>query len=176
MTQRLIVLLAAAASVAIAVGLFLWTKRPTKVVTPTELSSSETWRGVLCYPDLQNDRFIRVPIMLTGLTLERAVTELVQRLQAPEESGADPALPPDARLRQVRRDGDMLVLDFDDKLTTPSFWAGSEVAHLRLQALVHTLTSLPGIRRVRVTVNGRTPDLGGHEDLSEPLEPDPTLN
>jgi spore germination protein GerM len=79
-------------------------------------------------------------------------------------------------LLSVRREGDILVLDVSDEFTQPEFWQGSDVAHLRLQALVHTLTSLPQIRAVQILVNGQIPEaLGGHEELSETIEPDPTL-
>ncbi|MFA0784558.1 GerMN domain-containing protein, partial [Fervidibacter sacchari] len=109
-------------------------------------------------------------------SMERVVSELFERLKSPDSPDLSPAVPAKAKLLSVRREGDILVLDVSDEFTRPEFWQGSDVAHLRLQALVHTLTSLPNVRAVRILVNGQVPEaLSGHEELSEPVEPDPTL-
>jgi hypothetical protein len=171
-------LLAAIAAVLIALILFVvmhfsLSRQP----PPSEENAADaTFQVVLCYPDLKNDRLVREPMVFSGMSRRRVVEEIVRRLQSPERVGVDPALPPSARLQGVQWEGTMLVLDFDAGLTEPNFWQGSEVAHLRLQALVHSLASLPQVQRVKLTVNGQPPEpLGGHEEVSEPLTPDPSL-
>lgn len=177
---RTLFLFASIAAVAIALGMFVAMQRsltPTRYPPVADASSIEmTFQAVLCYPDFEHDRLVCQPAVFTGLSKQQVVTEIVARLQSPDTPGLEPALPPNARLRSVRWEGTTVVLDFDRGLTDHSFWQGSEVAHLRLQALVHSLTSLPQVRRVRLLVDGQTIEtLGGHEEISEPLEPDPTL-
>ncbi|MFA0750000.1 MAG: hypothetical protein SLRJCFUN_000403 [Candidatus Fervidibacter sp.] len=170
-------LLAAVVAVLIALALFVAMRFSLSRQPPPEDESaaSATFQVVLCYPDLKNDRLVREPVVFAGMSRKRVVEEIVRRLQSPP-AGLDPALPPSARLQSVQWQGTTLVLDFDAALTDPQFWQGSEVAHLRLQALVHSLTSLPQVQRVQLTVNGQPPEpLGGHEEVSEPLTPDPSL-
>lgn len=177
--RRTLFLFALIAAVAMALGAFVAMQRflaPPHHPLVADTSSTEMVQAVLCYPDLQHDRLVRQPTVFGGLSKQQVVTEIVVRLQSPNTPSLEPALPPNARLRAVRWEGTTVVLDFDGGLTDPSFWQGSEVAHLRLQALVHSLTSLPQVRRVRLTVNGQPVEtLGGHEEISEPLEPDPNL-
>ncbi len=143
--------------------------------TPTD-GTLKIWQVTLCYPDLHNSRLVRMPLTLSAAGEKKMIEELVVRLQSPETPDISPAVPPDARLLSVKRDGDTIVLDFNEAFAKNDFWQGSDVAHLRLQALVHTVSSLPGIRRVRILVNGQPPlALGGHEEVGEPITPDPTL-
>ena len=136
----------------------------------------QVWQVTLCYPDLKASKLVKLSLSIGATSMERVVSELFERLKSPDSPDLSPAVPAKANLLSVRREGDILVLDVSDEFTRPEFWQGSDVAHLRLQSLVHTLTSLPNVRAVRILVNGQVPEaLGGHEELSEPVEPDPTL-
>lgn len=145
--------------------------------TPTQPPATfRSWQVTLCYPDFKASRLVRFSLTIAATSEERVVEELVGRLKAPETPDLSPALPSETRLLSVRREGNVLVLDLNDAFVNPEFWQGSDVAHLRLQALVHTLCSLPNTHAIRLLVNGQVPEaLGGHEEVSEPIQPDPTL-
>ena len=175
--EATVFLLAAAVAVLTALGLFALMRSSLSHQPPPEDegAADATFQVVLCYPDLKNDRLVREPMVFAGMSQKRVVEEIIRRLQSPP-AGYDAALPPSARLQSVQWQGTTLVLDFDAALTDPQFWQGGEVAHLRLQALIHSLTSLPQVQRVQLTVNGQRPEpLGGHEEVREPLAPDPSL-
>lgn len=148
------------------------TPRPS---TPTD-ATPRIWQVTLCYPDLHASRLVRMPLTLSAAGEQRVIEELAIRLKSPENPDLSPAIPPDAQLLSVKREGDTVVLDFDEAFAKNEFWQGSDVAHLRLQALVHTIASLPGVHRIRILVNGQPPPaLGGHEEVSKPITPDPSL-
>lgn len=167
-----------AAILVLAVAMLLAVYNFQKPAKPSELKQGSlgTWQVTLCYPDLKASRLMRMSISVSATSEKRLIEELLERLKHPEMPDLSPALPPETKLLSVRREGDILVLDLSDDFAQPEFWQGSDVAHLRLQALVYTLTSLPNTRAVRFLVNSQTPEaLGGHEELSEPVEPDPSL-
>jgi len=170
------VLLAAVAVLAVAALLAIYAfRKPAK--PPDQVRKElESWQVNLCYPDLKASRLVRVSISVGATSEERLIEELLERLKRPETPDLSPALPPGTRLLSVQRKGDVLVLNLSGEFAQPDFWQGSDVAHLRLQAIVYTLTSLPNTRAVQFLVNSQVPDaLGGHEELSEPVEPDPSL-
>jgi spore germination protein GerM len=177
MRQETKILLAAFVVVLVALVLAffaMWTsKRPDQQKQATTI---QVWQVTLCYPELKASKLVKLSLSIGATSMERVVSEIFERLKSPDSPNLSPAIPAGTKLLSVHRDGDILVLDVSDEFTQPEFWQGSDVAHLRLQALVHTLTSLPQIRAVRILVNGQVPEaLGGHEELSEPIEPDPTL-
>lgn len=135
------------------------------------------WRVTLYFPDLKADRLVRHPITLSATDEKHAVAALVEHLKNPFDLTLSPALPKETQLLDARREGSLLSVDFNAAFADPTFWQGSEVAHLRLQALIYTLTSLPEVQRVRILIDGQTPPaLGGHEDVTEPLIRDPSLS
>ena len=177
MRQEFKILLAAFVAVLVAVVLAFFAMRTSKQpAQQNQVATMQVWQVTLFYSDLKASKLVKLSLSIGATSMERVVSELFERLKSPESPDLSPAIPAGAKLLSVRRDGDILVLDVSDEFTQPEFWQGSDVAHLRLQALVHTLTSLPQIRAVRILVNGQVPEaLGGHEELSEPVEPDPTL-
>jgi len=177
MRQGLKILLAAFVTVLVAVILAIFAMRaPKQPVPQNQATTMQIWQVTLCYPDLKSSRLVRVSLSIGATSMERVVSEIFERLKSPESPALSPAIPAGTKLLSIRQDDNVLVLDVSDEFTQPEFWQGSDVAHLRLQALVHTLTSLPQVRAVRILVNGQVPEaLGGHEELSEPVEPDPTL-
>ncbi len=176
MQRGLKILLAALAVLVVAILLAIYTfQMSPRTVKPSQ-RSMQSWQANLCYPDLKASRLVRMSISVGAASEERFVEELIERLKHPETPDLSPALPPKTKLLSVQREGEILVLNLSEEFTQPDFWQGSDVAHLRLQALVHTLTSLPNTRAVKILVNGQVPEaLGGHEELSEPIEPDPSL-
>jgi len=177
MRQETKILLAAFVTVLVAFVLAFFAMRASKrPAQQNQTTTMQVWQVTLCYPDLKASRLVKLSLSIGATSMERVVSELFERLKSPDSPDLSPAIPAGAKLLSVRREGDILVLDVSDEFTRPEFWQGSDVAHLRLQSLVHTLTSLPNVRAVRILVNGQVPEaLGGHEELSEPVEPDPTL-
>jgi len=177
MRQETKILLAAFVTVLVAFVLAFFAMRASKrPAQQNQTTTMQVWQVTLCYPDLKASRLVKLSLSIGATSMERVVSELFERLKSPDSPDLSPAIPAGAKLLSVRREGDILVLDVSDEFTQPEFWQGSDVAHLRLQSLVHTLTSLPNVRAVRILVNGQIPEaLGGHEELSEPVEPDPTL-
>jgi len=177
MRQETKILLVAFAVVLVALVLAFFAMRASKrPVQRNQATTMQVWQVTLCYPDLKASKLVKLSLSVGATSMERVVSEIFERLKSPDSPDLSPAVPAGAKLLSVRREGDILVLDVSDEFTQPEFWQGSDVAHLRLQALVHTLTSLPQIRAVQILVNGQIPEaLGGHEELSEPIEPDPTL-
>ncbi len=177
MRQGTKILLAAFLAVLVAFVLAFFAMRASKrPVQQNQATTMQVWQVTLCYPDLKASKLVKLSLSVGATSMERVVSEIFERLKSPDSPDLSPAIPTGAKLLSVRREGDILVLDVSDEFTQPEFWQGSDVAHLRLQALVHTITSLPQIRAVRILVNGQIPEaLGGHEELSEPVEPDPTL-
>ena len=177
MKQETKILLVAFAVVLVALVLAFFAMRASKrPVQQNQATTMQVWQVTLCYPDLKASKLVRLSLSVGATSMERVVSEIFERLKSPDSPDLSPAVPAGAKLLSVRREGDILVLDVSNEFTQPEFWQGSDVAHLRLQALVHTLTSLPQIRAVQILVNGQIPEaLGGHEELSEPIEPDPTL-
>lgn len=177
MRQETKILLAAFVTVLVAFVLAFFAMRASKrPAQQNQTTTMQVWQVTLCYPDLKASRLVKLSLSIGATSMERVVSELFERLKSPDSPDLSPAIPAGAKLLSVRREGDILVLDVSDEFTRPEFWQGSDVAHLRLQALVHTLTSLPNVRAVRILVNGQVPEaLSGHEELSEPVEPDPTL-
>ncbi|MFA0734791.1 MAG: hypothetical protein OGMRLDGQ_001291 [Candidatus Fervidibacter sp.] len=177
MRQETKILLVAFAVVLVALVLAFFAMRASKrPVQQNQATTMQVWQVTLCYPDLKASKLVKLSLSVGATSMERVVSEIFERLKSPDSPDLSPAVPAGAKLLSVRREGDILVLDVSNEFTLPEFWQGSDVAHLRLQALVHTLTSLPQIRAVRILVNGQIPEaLGGHEELSEPIEPDPTL-
>jgi spore germination protein GerM len=177
MRQETKILLVAFAVVLVALVLAFFAMRASKrPVQQNQATTMQVWQVTLCYPDLKASKLVKLSLSVGATSMERVVSEIFERLKSPDSPDLSPAVPAGAKLLSVRREGDILVLDVSNEFTLPEFWQGSDVAHLRLQALVHTLTSLPQIRAVQILVNGQIPEaLGGHEELSEPIEPDPTL-
>lgn len=111
-----------------------------------------------------------------GGALDIAVRAL---LEAGEEGGRAAGLIPDGtRLRRpVSVDGDTVTVDLTREFVD-NFSGGSDQEALTLNAIVHTVVRNSGgeVRKARILVEGETAEsLGGHFDLTEPVEADSTL-
>lgn len=176
MRREHIFLLVAGIAVLITASLaFIGLRRTSQPITSLT-GQPQILKVTLCYPDFQADKLIRRPLVLSVLDEKHATLVLVELLREPISPSLTPALPPNTRLLNAYREENTFVLDFNPAFADAQYWQGSEIAHLRLQALVRTVTSLPKVKKVRILINGKTPPaLGGHEEVSEPIKPDPYL-
>ncbi len=96
----------------------------------------------------------------TSAVATAAITALCQGPTAAERSaGLSSALPPRTTLRSVRVDGGVATVDL-----TAAFTANGSASSLKARAaqLVYTLTAIPGIKAVRLSVEGKPlEELGG---------------
>ncbi|MCS6862029.1 MAG: GerMN domain-containing protein [Abditibacteriales bacterium] len=96
----------------------------------------------------------------------------------PTQKDLDKPFPPSTRLLDLQVKDTVAVVNFSEAYRTPQWWGGTDHAYLALRALVNTLTELKGIEKVRILIEGKTPedkDCGGIEDWSQPLERDESL-
>ena len=85
-------------------------------------------------------------------------------------------LPVTTEILSVTQKNDLVVVDFG-RQTMSSFSGGTLGEALLLQSLVLTLTSIEGIERVQIFVEGQIEEAAfGHADTSKPLEAPRLLN
>lgn len=97
--------------------------------------------------------------------LAAAVLEL---LRGPlQGSGLYADLPAGAELRSVQLIGDTACIDFSPGLL--SYGGGATAEQAVLGALVLTLTEIPGVSSVKITVNGQVPAMPEGTDVSQPV-------
>ncbi|HTY21306.1 MAG TPA: GerMN domain-containing protein [Geobacteraceae bacterium] len=87
-----------------------------------------------------------------------------------------PTLPSTTTVRDVRIEGEKLLIDLGDEIVK-GLPGGSNSEMLAVYSIVDTVAiNFPRIKLVRFTINGKTVEtLNGHLDLSEPLQPDFSL-
>lgn len=109
----------------------------------------------------------------SGLAPARASLEELLRGEVPR--GCDRPLPRGTALLDVRAEDGLVLADFSEQLVA-EFQGGSDNEGVVVYAIVNTLTSLPGVRRVQILVDGEQIDtVGGHLDTSGPLSHDDEL-
>ncbi len=132
---------------------------------------------VIYFPDLSADRLIIHRIVPRHRDPQERLKEAISLLSHPPAPLPDPAVPPGTKLLSAHVADGVLTLNLSKDFVTENFWVGSEVAHLRLQSLVYSVTSVTGARSVRILVEGESPGtIGGHLEVSVPLERDPSLS
>ncbi|MGI6357844.1 MAG: GerMN domain-containing protein [Bacillota bacterium] len=82
-------------------------------------------------------------------------------------SGLSADLPQGAELRSVQLNGSTLVVDFSDGLT--GYGGGRTAEQAMIGSLLLTLTEIPGVDNVKITINGQVPNLPEGTDLSQPV-------
>jgi spore germination protein GerM len=107
---------------------------------------------------------------------EECIEEVVGELINGPMGNLTPSLPSTTILRSVRIEGDKALIDFGDELVN-GLPGGSDSEMLAVYSIVNTVAiNFPRIRIVKLMINGKEAEtLKGHLDLSEPLEPDYTL-
>ena len=100
---------------------------------------------------------------------------LEELIQGEVPVGCQRPLPRGVVLRGVAAKDGLVTADFSEELVS-HFSGGSESEGVVVYAVVNTLCSLPGVREVRILVEGRPTDtIGGHLDTSGPLAADDEL-
>lgn len=90
-----------------------------------------------------------------------------------EQGGLLNPLPQGARLLDLQLGADgTATANFSQELET-NFHGGARSEQMAVYAIVDTLARFPNVKRVAIRVDGRPVDsIGGHIELTEPLEPD----
>jgi len=100
---------------------------------------------------------------------------LKELLQGPKDSSLFNPIPPATRLNAVFQDKDVVYVDLSEEMMRNQS-GGTSQELLSVYAIVDTLTALPGIKMVKILINGKEePTLCGHIDVSQPLERDEKL-
>jgi len=104
--------------------------------------------------------------------LEAVLQEL---LRGPRDSSLFNPIPPATRLNAVFQDQEVVYVDLSEEMMRNQS-GGTSQELLSVYAIVDTLTALPGVKRVKILVNGKEEStLCGHIDVSKPLERDEKL-
>ncbi|MFA4016293.1 MAG: hypothetical protein RUDDFDWM_001396 [Candidatus Fervidibacterota bacterium] len=110
------------------------------------------------------------------ISLRLSTQHAIRYLNSPYGKSKVNVLPKNTKLKGIRVNNSTVIADFDEEFLNAEHWSGSDIAYLRLQALAYSLTSICGAKRLKILVNGKTPPpLGGHEDVSKPIELDQSL-
>lgn len=97
--------------------------------------------------------------------LAAVVLELIQGPAA--GGGLHPDIPVNTELRSVKLENGIVYVDFSDDLT--SYGGGSAAENAMLGALILSLTDIPGVNGVKITINGQAPMLPEGTDVSQPV-------
>jgi hypothetical protein len=165
------------AIVALVFGLLIWKKlhdsrEPHPV--PQGNEPAVVRRGVLFFV-ADGTRLARETRELESCSdTESCVKDLIYELLSGPVGELAEALPESADLTGVRLEGDLAVVDLTRAFVS-DLPPGSSAEMLAAYSIVNTIcTNYPQITRVRIMVEGTTPNLS-HLDLSEPLQPDYSL-
>lgn len=89
--------------------------------------------------------------------------------------GLSSPVPKGTRLLSSEKKGDIAYLNFSKEIKD-NFPGGSTNEMLVVYGIVNTACSIEGVKRVQILIEGKKIDtLGGHLEISEPLEPDREL-
>jgi spore germination protein GerM len=125
----------------------------------------------LYFPDLES-KYIAVetakvrnvldPATFAGLVAKRLI-------QGPQSPYLTNVFPPSTKVLSVKLAEGMLTINLSIEARNQNTGADGELA--MMQSLVWTLTEVPGVRKVKVLVAGKTADtLGGHISIFDPIE------
>lgn len=89
--------------------------------------------------------------------------------------GVTSPLPPGTKCLSAEIQGDTAYINFSKELKD-NFSGGSTNEMLVVYSIVNTACSIKGIKKAQILIEGKETDsLGGHIDISYPLEPDREL-
>ncbi len=93
----------------------------------------------------------------------------VQAVAGPPPQTSAVRFPPGTRVRSVNVDGSTATVDLSQDVASSS--GGSFEENGEFKGLVYTLTGIPSINAVQITIEGRTVETlpGGHLELDAPL-------
>ncbi len=125
--------------------------------TGVELNSYERTNVTLYFTDISGSglkRYDEDLVYNTNMAIEKfALETLIGGPQAVNEQDAFPTLSPDARLLQVTVKDRIAYANFDTSVREEPYSVDEETA---LYSIVNTLTSLPGIDKVQISIEGST--------------------
>lgn len=100
---------------------------------------------------------------------------LQELLRGPQNKSLFNPIPPDTRLNEVFQEKEVVYVDLSTEMMRNQS-GGTSQELLSVYAIVNTITTLPGIKRVKILIDGREEStLCGHIDVSQPLERDEKL-
>lgn len=161
-------------------GLGQPTQKPVVTVTPQDAPQAPERKVIIYLPKQSNTGFYlaRVAVMSRdkGDILDTALNAL---LDTNKDGGTASALiPKETRsLAPVKVRDRVATIDLSSQFTD-NFSGGSEQEALTVNAIVHTMVANSGgkVKSVLILVNGASVEtLGGHLELSYPIEADSTL-
>ncbi len=82
-------------------------------------------------------------------------------------SGLNGDIPVSTELRSIKMEDGIVYVDFSSELT--SYGGGTAAENAMLGSLVLSLTEIPGVNGVKITINGQTPMLPEGTDVSRPV-------
>lgn len=82
-------------------------------------------------------------------------------------SGLHADIPVSAQLRSIKLEGGVVYVDFSSDLI--GYGGGTAAENAMLGALILSLTDIPGVSGVKITINGQTPALPEGTDVSQPV-------
>lgn len=114
----------------------------------------------------------RRPIRASDDPVERTLAGL---LAGPDTPNLFRTIPPGVEVLGYRLEGNTLHVDFSEELRT-NHWGGSTGEILTVYSIVNSLTSVPGVELVVITLEGELQEtLVGHLILDEPIARDESL-
>lgn len=108
---------------------------------------------------------------------DNVLASAIDLLSSPpiEIRGVTSPLPRGTTLLSAEIKGDTAYLNFSKELKE-NFPGGSSTEMIAVYGIVNTACSIKGIKKVQLLVEGKIIDsLGGHLEISEPLEPETSL-
>ncbi len=119
------------------------------------------------------ERMVPVARQVSGTAPAKAALKELMAGEVPE--GCARPLPAGVSLRRVTVADGIATVDFSRELVS-GFRGGSDSEGVIVYAIVNTLTSLPGVEKAQLLVEGERVDtIGGHLDVSAPLSADREL-
>ncbi|MCX8043128.1 MAG: GerMN domain-containing protein [Desulfobacterota bacterium] len=137
------------------------------------LSPQGTVYVTLCFGDENSDYLIKENRQIEApATPAGKATALIQELIAGPRAKGTATMPQGVKLRGIKIEDDMLVVDFSQELVT-RHPGGSTSEMMTVFSLVNTITmNIPEIKKVKFLVEGKPIEtIAGHIDCSEPIQP-----
>lgn len=145
------------------------------VQPPTTAAQAETVVVTLFFASADGKGLVREgrEVELEGTIDERIESVVDELVSGP--LGSAPTLPSNARVLDVRLNGDVAQIDFGHELKE-GIPSGSSAEMAAVYSIVDTVTTnFPQVKAVQILVEGAPVDSLGHLDLKDPLQPDYSL-
>lgn len=104
---------------------------------------------------------------------EIARTLLNELIKGPRETGHFKTIPREAQIKSVRIVNNTVYADFSQEMHT-KHWHGAAGEAMTINSIVSTLTEIPGIQKVGISVEGKPLNIE-HVILKEPIERNPSM-